>query len=185
MKLKFFLAIIFCSISFTTLTAQTTGDPWIYQVYKEMWGRQPNAWELNINNYNGGSWNNYGELKKHIQEYQSSFGLKVSVAPTANKTSVAAFFENGKQIAATLISNDAGRLISKDGAGIIGNDAAGLIGNDGSTLKNGSTLIGNDGSTIKLISNMPGVSFGSMYGGLAVGTKRIKTSGKGSLIIRK
>lgn len=64
MNKKLFLTtmlIIFLSIN---VTAQSlTGDPWIFQAYKELYARSPNAFELNINNYNLGSWNSYPELK--------------------------------------------------------------------------------------------------------------------------
>ena len=178
MKHKLFLACIFCSICFSTLTAQTlTGDPWIFQVYKELWGRQPSAWELNINNYNSGSWNNYGELKNYIKDYQYSLqsqSYKTSVVSVANNRSVVGFYQNGQQIAVTLIGNDGGTLISNDVARLIGNDSAGSP----------ASLVGNDGASIQL-KNMAGVYFGSMYGTLSAGSKRIKTSGKGSIIIRK
>ncbi|MCY7290837.1 MAG: hypothetical protein LH615_01525, partial [Ferruginibacter sp.] len=69
MKHKLLLTIIICIFSFSFVNAQ---DPWIIQVYKELHNRQPSAWELNIKNYNLGTWNNYGELKSYIQEYQNS-----------------------------------------------------------------------------------------------------------------
>ena len=55
MKQKFLLIAFFFSLSVAKLnTQQLKGDPWIFQVYKELWGRQPNSWELNMRNYNNG-----------------------------------------------------------------------------------------------------------------------------------
>src|SRR3712207_735827 len=36
--------------------SQLKGDTWIFNAYKELYGRQPNVWELNVQNYNLGSW---------------------------------------------------------------------------------------------------------------------------------
>src|ERR1043165_1695557 len=48
------------------------GDPWIFQAYAELYDRPPRALELDINLYNGGSWNNYNELKGYIQQTQNA-----------------------------------------------------------------------------------------------------------------
>ena len=46
-------------------TTGVKGDPWIFQAYCELYNRTPTALEVNIGNYNQGSWNNYGELKNY------------------------------------------------------------------------------------------------------------------------
>lgn len=142
-----------------------TGDPWIFQAYNELFNRPPSAWELNINNYNGGSWNNYGELKDYVMQYRRSIALqRVSITTTSlgNGTSVAFFNQNGILIAADLITNDGGTLVATGGGNI--------------HIPSGSNL------TIK--PDLAGVTFGSKYAVQSTGTKIIPSSGKGALIIR-
>ena len=49
-----------------------SGDPFIIRLYQKLYSRYPNAWELNVQNYNKGSWSNYGTLKRYISEYQDN-----------------------------------------------------------------------------------------------------------------
>lgn len=178
-KLIFAFLLTF-AFNFNADAQKLTGDPWIFQMYKELYNRQPSAWELNIKNYNLGSWNNYGELKTYVQQYQNSMTSKkltVTVKSIDNKKSAAIFHQNGVPAAGSFINNDSGSLIGNDGAGLIGNDAAGLIGIDA------ATLIGIDAATLK---NLPGVSFGivgTRYLGSS-GIKVIPTSGRGTLVIK-
>ncbi len=56
---KLIFTTMFFVVAFNfSVSAQLKGDPWIFQLYKEMYNRQPSAWELNINNYNRNS--NFG-----------------------------------------------------------------------------------------------------------------------------
>ena len=56
MKKKLFIALLlFFSATLTTQAQSLKGDPWIFNAYKDLYNRQPNAWELNIKNYNKGS----------------------------------------------------------------------------------------------------------------------------------
>jgi hypothetical protein len=169
-KKLFIASLLIVVFNFIAGAQQLKGDPWIFQVYKELYSRQPNAWELNIQNYNGGSWNNYGELKTYVQQYQSSMrnqGLSVSAINLANGTAVAFFNQNNKLIAADLISQDGGSLVASGGGNI--------------ALNSGSNLT-KAGITLK--PDLAGVRFGSKYTTLSAGTKVIPTSGKGALIIR-
>jgi hypothetical protein len=170
MKQKLFLAITLCIISLSVVKAQLKGDPWIFQTYKELYNRQPTAWELNIQNYNLGSWNNYGELKTYVQNYQSSLsnaGFSVStISLNANRT-VALFYQGGKAIAVDLITNDGGSIVASGAGNIVASGAGNVVTN----------ASGN-------ITNLAGVSFGGKYTLQSTGTKVISTSGKGALIIR-
>lgn len=156
-----------------SVSAQLTGDPWIFNAYKELYGRQPNAWELNINNYNLGSWNNYSELKTYVQQYQNSMskkGISIKTTNLANNEAAVILSENGYPAASALISNTSGSLIGNDGAGAFPKDAAKLIGIDAGTLK-----------------NLPVVSFGTVGTKYLAssGTKVIPASGRGTLVIKK
>ncbi len=169
--IAFFLIITVCSLK--TLAQQVTGDPWIFQTYKELYNRQPSAWELNIKNYNLGSWNSYDELKRYVQEYQNSLRLEnytVKTTGLKNNQSAAIFYQNGTPVASALISNAGGYLVGNDGASLIGNDSAGLIGLDGSTLRNLSVLSFADMAT-KFTQ--------------ASGMRYIKASGRGRLVMKK
>jgi hypothetical protein len=129
MLTRVFSLIVILIMTCTFETSAQKADPWIIQAYKEMYGRQPTTWELNINNYNLGSWNNYPELKRYVQEYQSSMqnnGYTVSLKALANNQTRVTFLQNGTAVAAGLIGNDAGSLVGNDGASLIGNDVAGL-----------------------------------------------------------
>ncbi|HEY8659513.1 MAG TPA: hypothetical protein VIL78_10775, partial [Hanamia sp.] len=135
------------------------------------YSRQPNAWELNIQNYNGGSWNNYGELKTYVLQYQSSMsnqGLSISTSLLPGGNIAVFFVQGGKSIAVDLIAQDGGTLIAA-GAGNI-------------ALNSGANFLSKVGITVK--SDLAGVYFGSKYAVQSTGTKVIPVSGKGALIIR-
>ena len=170
MKQKLILGIILCFFSFSILKAQLKGDPWIFQAYKELYSRQPTAWELNIQNYNLGSWNNYGELKTYVQNYQNSLsnaGISVSTISVNGNRTVALFNQGGKSVAVDLISNDGGSIVASGAGNIVASGAGNIVTN----------ATGN-------ITNLAGVSFGGKYTVQSGNTKVIPTSGKGALIIR-
>jgi hypothetical protein len=159
-RLLSLIVILFVAFNFNA-SAQKA-DPWIIQAYKEMYGRQPTTWELNIKNYNLGSWNNYPQLKEYIKEYQNSMqsnGYTVSVTALANNQSKVTFLQNGTAVAVGLIGNDAGSLI--------GNDAGSLVGNDGASLA--------------------AISFADVATKFtqASGIKYVKASGRGRIVFKK
>lgn len=171
MKHKLLLAIIFCFISITILKAQSLkGDPWIFQVYKELYNRQPNAWELNIHNYNNGSWNNYTELKNYVTQYQTAMrgqGLNVRTVNLSNGLVAALFNQNGKAIAIDLITNDGGSIVASGGGNIVASGAGNIVTNS----------TGN-------ITGLSGAYFGGNRTLQSTGTKVIPVSGNGALIIK-
>lgn len=165
------------SATFENVAVQKmAGDPWIYQVYKELYNRQPTAWELNINNYNNGSWNNYAELKQYVKDYQASLSkaamqINVALAPKDKSASEVGINLNGNQIAVALISNADGHVITSGGANVV---AAG----------GGNVVAAGGGNVIAVTPAMLGISHGSRYTVQSVGTTVVSTSGKGALIIR-
>lgn len=156
------------------------GDPWIFQIYNELYNRNPNALEVNIKNYNGGSWGNYADLKNHVQEFQSSLlqaGITISTA-FVNNVAIVGFNQNGQQIAVAALSLNGGQIVANDGATIVSGGAGNIVSGGA------GNLIGQDGAGIIINSAMGGISFGNSYTILSENTRVVK-SGKGSLIIRK
>jgi len=180
MKKMFFVALVLISTA-TSLSAQT-GDPWIKKVYNDTWGRNPTAMEYNIQNYNGGHWNSYGDLMKYIYEFQKNInnaGLSFKYAQkTINNQVVVGIFQNGTQIAADLISNDGGSIVAQGGGNIISTNGAGLVGNSG------GKIVAQGGGNIAIFPSTKGASFGSSYTLAGSGTTVVKTSGTGAIIIR-
>ncbi len=154
------------------------GDPWIFQSYSELYGRSPNALELNIKNYNGGTWANYAELKKYVSDFQTSLkqaGITLSTS-VVKDVAVVGIFQNGKQIAAAALSTNAGQIIAASGAGIISGGAGNIIAGGA------GNLLANDGASIAISTAMGGISFGSSYTLQSENNKVVK-SGKGALLI--
>lgn len=149
------------------------GDPWIHQAYVELYNRQPTAWELNIYNYNNGSWNNYNELKQYIKDYQSALskaGLSINTKNVNGGQTLVGFNLNGKQVALDLVSTSDGKVIAAGGANVV---AAG-----------GANLVAAGGANLQVNANMAGVVTGNRYSVQSAGTTVVPTSGKGALIIR-
>lgn len=157
-----------------------TGDPWIFQAYKELYNRQPNAWELNIKNYNSGSWNNYQELKNYITEFQKSLNkqnLQVKTAPWNNNVLVG-FFINGQQVAVNVVAPGGGNVVAAGGANVIAAGGGNVV------APGGANVIAPGGGNIIVNTNMAGVNFGGRYSVQSAGTKIVSTSGNGALIIK-
>lgn len=157
------------------------GDPWIFQIYSELYDRAPSAWELNTSNYNNGSWNNYGELKTYIQAYQASLKKQAMIIKTApyNGNILVGFFINGQQVAANVVAAGGGNVVAAGGANVITAGGANVV------AAGGANVVAAGGGNIIVNNNMAGVRFGGSYTVNAVGTKVIPTSGKGALIIQK
>ncbi|MHB1177321.1 MAG: hypothetical protein ACYCZO_03225, partial [Daejeonella sp.] len=135
------------------------GDPWIFQIYKELYNRNPNALEVNIKNYNGGSWSNYADLKKYIQEFQSSLmqsGITISTA-FVNNVAIVGIKQNGQQVAVAALSLNGGQIVANDGATIVSGGAGNIVSGGA------GNLIGQDGAGITINSAMGGISFGNSY----------------------
>jgi hypothetical protein len=64
-------------------------DPWIVQIYKQLYNRTPSAEECNIRNYNNGSWNNYDQLVSYIKAYNSQKSTASTPSPAAACMAVA------------------------------------------------------------------------------------------------
>lgn len=166
----------------TAASFAQTGDPWIKKVYNDTWGRNPTAFEYNINNYNGGHWNSYSELMQYIYEFQknlasSNISFKYSAAQKNNRV-VVGVFQNGVQIAADLISNDGGSIIAQGGASIISNDGGSIV------AQGAGNVVAQGGGNITVVPGTKGASFGSAYTLQGNGVTVVKTSAKGALVIK-
>lgn len=172
MKQKLFFVLTLLVFSFNPVTAQTK-DPWIIDIYKELYDRQPDDLEVNNQNYNGGSWSSIDELKRYIQLFQKSkkeLNFRFEIIPLKDKIkSVVIIYENNVPIAAALLSRADGRIEASDGASIVAGGAGNLIGQDGAGLKD-------------RVQDLGGVKFGSSNTLMSESLKPIK-SGKGALII--
>lgn len=163
------------------------GDPWIFQVYSELYRRSPNALELNIKNYNGGTWGNYEELKKFVMDFQNSLrqsGITMSTA-IVKDIAIVGLYQHGKQIAVSAVSTTAGQIIAPSGAAIVAGGAGNIIsGGAGNIISGGAgNILSNDGASIAVNASMGGISFGSSYT-LASENSKVVKSGKGSLLIK-
>lgn len=171
MNKKLFIAsMLIMLLNINANTQNLTGDPWIFQAYKELYGRSPTAFELNINNYNLGSWNSYPELKKYIQEFQGN-GYNIKVTTLTNDRSAAVFYEGNDPVAIALISNKGGGLISENSTALISVDHARLIGSDHATL-----------------NGLPLVSFTDVNSKSLLGVSKKsarKASGRGKIVFKK
>jgi hypothetical protein len=172
-KTALVFALFFLTFNFSVKAQTLKGDPWIFQVYKEVYHRQPSAWELNINNYNGGSWNNYGELRKYVQEYQASIsrnGLTIVTKKIDDNKVLTGFIKEGKLLAANIVSPQGGNVVAAGGGNVV---AAG-----------GGNVVAAGGLNLQITSNTAGVGFGGKYTVQSAGTTVIPSSGKGALIIK-
>jgi hypothetical protein len=177
MKKTLLSAFLFCALCFQLTAKAQKGDPWIFQAYKEMYKRQPQAWELNINLYNQGHWNNYNELKQYIQQYQSSLAsmsITTRTVAVKNNQSVVLFDQNGKSIAVNLITNDGGSIVATGGGNVVAAGGGNVI------AAGGGNVIAAGGANLR---DLPGASLGGNRQLMSGDKKIIKTSGSGAIII--
>ena len=148
------------------------GDPWIFQAYAELYDRAPRALELNINLYNGGTWNSYAELKGYVQEMQNAL----------------------QRVSAILneVTDGTGLMLTNIRTAI--NNALALINNNGQIVAQGDDVLSRISATMrqaaegaKLLgkkSGNKGIKVGrKTYKLLAAGGEVLPTSGAGAIIL--
>jgi hypothetical protein len=115
---------------------QLKGDPWIFQVYSEVYGRKPNAWELNIYNYNKGSWSSYEQLKGFIKDYQNYLSQnKIEIRTGGyNRNILVGFYKNGKQVAANVVAAGGGNVVAAGGANVVAAGGANVVAAGGANV---------------------------------------------------
>lgn len=181
MKPVIFFSLIFIFVSAKPAISQTlTGDPMIFKAYREIYNRSPNALEINIKNYNAGTWNSYEELKNFIKDFQNSL-LRASLTISSvylKEVVVIGIRENGQQIAVAALSMNGGKILANNGSAIVSGVAGNIISG------NGGNLTGQDGSGIIVNTKMGGIGYASGDISPSANTRLI-ISGKGSLVIAK
>jgi hypothetical protein len=169
------------SVTLPTTMPTLSGDPWIFRAYKELYKREPNAFELNVQNYNNGSWRNYNELRKYIRDFQSALArqnAEFKTAPFTDGNVVVGLFIDGKQVAVDVISPNGGLVVAAGGANAVAAGGANAI------PTGGINVIAPGGGNVIVNNSMAGVTFGNRYVTQSAGTRVLTTSGKGALIIR-
>ena len=186
MKTKFICMLILCAaFSFTagansknllsTTSLSVPPNPMIIQAYKEIYHRKPNTWELNVHNYNNGSWKTYPELKGYVQQFQTALKkqkLAIAVGLTKNTgQSAVGFAVNNKLIGADIAADVNGEIIAEGGPKV--------------TAQMGTLVVAEDGRNYVIVPELSGVNFGTTKDMPKPGEKHFATSGNGVLIIQK
>lgn len=171
--------LVLCLLSALSAAAQCR-DPWIGQIYQQLYNRKPvgqgNVGECNIYLYNNGSWGSRDELMGYIKQVQQT-GLRVGVAPLGANTVMAV--AQGNQIFAVSLLDGGGNLVASGGGNLVASGGGNLVASGG-----GNLVASGGGNLTGLSANTPGFGFGSNYGVLAAGQRRVPTSGKGALVVR-
>lgn len=170
------------------------GDPWIIQAYWEMYQKLPQPWELNVKNYNSGSWNSYDDLKKYIKEYKtnmSSAGITIVSGQNTKGNVLVGHLQNGNLVALSEVSKNKGEVIASGGGNVVAGGGGNLIGQAGGNLIGGAgaNVINPSGNNVIAtgggnLNSLKGVSFIGQYTTLSAGSTAIKTSGKGRIAIQ-
>lgn len=185
--------------------SEVSGDQWITQIYNELYGRKPNAWEYNILNYNEGSWRSYDELKNLIRQYQSnvsSAGMFLDLYDLGNGRFVVDLKINGKSIAVNMIEGRGGNVVASGGANVISAGGANVVSAGGANVvspgganvvspgganvvsSGGGNVISPGGGNLVINPNAQGFRPGSIYRIQSGASRTIKTTGRGGIIIR-
>ena len=176
------LLILAVTTFFAAAAMAQTGDPWIRQIYRNAYNRDPTAIEYNIHNYNDGKWNSYDELQHYVAVYKESMktnGIttKISDKTFANNTRVVGFFKDGQLIAADLITNDGGSIVAQGGGNIIAQGGGNIV------AQGGGNIVAQGGGNISVNNAVKGAGFSNRYTIQEAGATVIQTSGNGSLVI--
>lgn len=181
MRKTFFLIVI---IIFSGISAfsQSKQDQ-VRDAYQYFYHRNPDAWEAIPQNYNNGNWGNIDDLRRYVGQYQktmrdNAITFKFSQQTFKNNTVVVGVFQNGTQIAANLVASGGGNLVASGGGNLIASGGGNLV------ASGGGNLVASGGGNIVVNAQTKGANFGGSYVLASEGTKVIKTSGSGALIIR-
>ena len=114
-------------------------DPWIGQIYWNLYNRNPTAAECNASNYGGGRWSNYMDLTSKVQAYHSAPpASSASNSPYHFDTSYNIVDSSGRVVARAGTYN----LIGQDGSGMTPQQASSVISNDGGSMTAGRSAMG-------------------------------------------
>lgn len=133
---KMILVLFVVTTAFTLNAKAQNCHPWVKQWYKAWQNREPTAWECNIQLY--GNFQTYNDLATKVLQYHDNLnkaGLSVQVVPFKNNQAIAIFNQNGRKVAANIITQDGGSIVASGGGNIIAQGGGNIIGNDGASLK--------------------------------------------------
>ncbi len=187
------LLLLVATFDVTTASAQCR-DPWINQAYQEVAGRAPigmkNTGECAIWLYNNGSWNSYPELKGYVQQFRTS-SIATGYGLFGSGNSVMLVNTGGVSAISLLDAN--GNIVAQGGLNIVAQGGGNIVaqggGNKPQELRlvntNGSNVISNGGLSMDgITTNTLGFNRSTGYSLQAGETKRAKTSGIGSIVIK-
>ncbi|HEY0667962.1 MAG TPA: hypothetical protein VGD22_07290 [Sphingobacteriaceae bacterium] len=189
--------------------SMVTGDPWIMEIYQKTYGRRPNSWELNIRNYNNGSWSSYDELAGYIRQFQKSLsdnGLVIETALLNDRYNLVAIKKGNEYLSANILENKGGNVVAAGGANVISAGGANVVSAGGANVVSagganvvaagGGNVISAGGANLRYsvastgaprISVSPGLlgaGFGSGYSIQSGAKLQVKTSGNGSIVFK-
>ena len=177
---KTIFLLLFLSFTGALSAAAQCRDPWINQIYQQVYNRKPvgqgESCECNTKLYNNASWANYNELLGYIKQVQQS-GLRFGFAPLGSNAVMAV--AQGSQIIAVSLFDAGGNLVASGGGNLVASGGGNLVASGG-----GNLVASGGGNLTGLNANTPGFGFGSSMGLLSAGQRRLPTSGKGALVIK-
>lgn len=194
----------------TLSSSIVSGDPWIMQIYQQLYNRRPNSWELNIKNYNNGSWSSFEQLKEYIQQFQKSMndnGVRIETALLNESINLVVLKKGDKTLAVNILQNKGGNVVAGGGANVIAAGGGNVVAAGGANVvaAGGANVIaaggGNviaagganlrnyrvsstQGVRIEVSAEILGAGFSSGYSVQSGANLQIKTSGNGSIVIK-
>lgn len=172
-----------------------SGDPWITEIYQELYRRKPNAWEYNVYNYAEGKWKNKIELKQAIQQYQSNMqkaGITIDLYDMSNGRFVVDMKINGKSAAVSLIEGKGGNVVAAGGANVVSAGGANAVSAGGANVVSagGANVVSAGGANVVSAGGANVVSAGGANvvapGGanvISVGGGNVIAPGGGNLVV--
>jgi hypothetical protein len=133
--------------------ARACTDPWIGQIYWELYQRNPTSAECTTSNYGGGSWSGYADLKSKVQTYQMvasspkvQFRLPQyhvdNLGNLLNSNNAIVAKAGHYLINATIVAQGAGNIILQGGGNIVAQGAGNIEPRIGMIVNtNGSNFI--------------------------------------------
>jgi hypothetical protein len=133
--------------------ARACADPWVGQVYWDMYKRNPTSAECVTSLYGGGSWSGYADLKSKVQTYQlAATGPKVqfhlaqyhvdNLGNLLNSSNVIVAKAGHYMINATIVAQGAGNIILNGTGNIVAQGAGNIEPRVGMIVNtNGSNFI--------------------------------------------
>jgi hypothetical protein len=125
-------------------------DPWIGQIYWNLYNRRPSGNECTVSHYGGGQWSSYVDLANKVQAYQKAISLPSNeylidssgnlVNNQGNIVAAANAYVIGAG-AGNVIGAGAGNIIAVQGGNVIGAGAGNLAGQRSVQSVGGKRLI--------------------------------------------